>query len=130
MYIRRVFSNMVHKEFHCIFILIIIQISSALVYNIKPSSYNSSMNCTSSAFCFELNDITTLSFEFNNAQLQLLAGNHKLNKQITLYDVRNFSIIGKQVLLFYAHLEVVNFSKFCCTKHCQYYIYELWCIVR
>ena len=94
---RSVLSNMVHKEFHCVFALMTIQISSCLVYNVKPSSYNSSMNCTNPAFCFELNDIPMLSFEFSNAELQLLAGNHKLNKQITLYDARNFSIIGKQV---------------------------------
>ena len=83
------------NELHCTFALLCIinahQISSALVYNVKPSN---SRNYTSS-FCFELNDIPTVYFE-SNVQLHLLAGDHKLLKQILIQDVRNFSMIGQQ----------------------------------
>ena len=85
-------------DFHCIFALIwIISIQQALpvlVYNVKPSNYNFTMNCTNS-FCYELNDIPMISFE-SNVQLNLLAGVHKLVKQISMQNVNNFSMIGQQ----------------------------------
>ena len=69
------------------------QVLSVLVYNVKPSNYNFSVNCTNT-FCFELNDIPKVYFE-SNVQLHLLAGVHKLVKQISMQNVTNFSMIGQ-----------------------------------
>ena len=84
-----------NKEFQFAFTLIYIisiyQISSAHIYYVKPSKYNSSMNCTTP--CVHLNILPKI-ISIPNVQLYLLPGYHKLKQKISVQDVLNFSMVG------------------------------------
>ena len=68
------------------------QISSEHIY-VKPSNYNSSMNCTGS--CAYLNKLPKI-ISTPNVQLHLLAGDHILNGKFSVQDVLNFSVVGQK----------------------------------
>ena len=84
-----------NKGFQFAFALICIirtnQISSAHVYYVKPSNYNSSMNCTNP--CVYLNKLPKI-ISTPNVQLRLLAGDHILDRKFSVQDALNFSIVG------------------------------------